>query len=285
MGQGQGSNESSKRRRLWLVVVGLSALVAALVVLATQQGGDGDGSLNAITAAAERTQEEPGGRTAMRAVFSSPGESFKMRGDGVFDAEERTQATMTFRRPGSDELIEMQMISSETTMFMSSDLFGPLPGGAKWMGIDLSSLGGSEAPLPTDSDAMGELALLETVADDVRKLGREHVRGVSTTRYRGVIDVSERAEQLREEGAKEFASEMEAGRPLRVDAWIDADGLVRSMRYVKVEREEEGEKAMTMSMRMDFFDFGIEPEIELPDPSEVFDATGVAEEEVGASSG
>lgn len=36
-----------------------------------------------------------------------------------------------------------------------------------------------------------------------------------------------------------------------------------------------------MDMRMDFFDFGFEPEIEVPDSSEVFDATDLTREKLG----
>jgi hypothetical protein len=257
-------------------------------VFAAQQGGDGDGagSLNAIAAAAERTQSEPGGRTALRTVIYSPAqsESFTISGPGVFDAEGRSRAILKFRRPESDELVEMQMVGSEDALYMSSDLFGSLPDGDKWMSLDLSSLQGSEAPVPTDGNALGELALLEAVADDVQKLGLEDVRGVSTTRYRGKVDNSERAEQLREGGAEELASEIDEGSPLRIEVWIDADGLVRRMRYVKVEREKGDENATTTDMRVDFFDFGFEPEIELPDSSEVFDATTIAREAAGLPS-
>lgn len=267
-------------------MVGLAILIVALVgTLAWQLGSDSDGggSLNAIAAAAERTQSESGGRTSIRTVVSSPARSepFTISGRGVFDADGRTRAIIRFRRPESDDLVEMQMVGSEDAMYISSDLFGSLPDGDKWMGLDFSSLPGSEAPVPTDGDALGELALLEAVADDVQKLGHEDVRGVSTTRYRGEVDNSERAEQLREEGAEELASKIEAGRPLQIEAWIDADGLVRRMRYVKVEREKGDEKATTTDMRMDFFDFGVEPEIELPDSSEVFDATAIAREATG----
>lgn len=277
--------EPSRHRLFWRAAAGLVILVGALVAFAWQQGdgGDGDGPLNAIAAAAERTQNESGGRTAMRTVISSPvqSESFTISGLGAFDAEGRTEATLRFRRPESNELVEMQMLASESAMYMSSDLFGSLPGGKEWMGLDLSFLDESEAPVPIEGDAMGELELLEAVADDVQKLGQEDVRGVPTTRYRGKVDNSERAEQLREEGAEELAAKLEQGRPLQIEVWIDADGLVRRMRYINVEREEGDEKATTTDMRVDFFDFGIEPEIELPDSNEVFDATTIAKEAAG----
>jgi len=287
MKSGPTGSEPSRRRPFWRAVAGLAILIVALVAFASQQGGDsdGDGPFNAIAAAAEETQNEPGGRSAMRAVISSPAasESFTISGHGVFDAEGRTREILTFRRPGSDELVEMQMMGDEAAIYMRSDLFGSLPGGHEWMGLDLSFLDGSDASLPTDGDAMGELALLETVADDVQKLGQEDVRGVSTTRYHGKVDVSERTEQLREEGAEKLASEIEEGPPMQIEVWIDADGLVRRMRYVKAERRKDGKKATT-DMRVDFFDFGTEPEIELPDSSEVFDATAIGREAAGLPS-
>jgi hypothetical protein len=44
-------------RRYWQALTGLSILIVALAVFAVRQGdGDGDGPLNAIAAAAERTQ-------------------------------------------------------------------------------------------------------------------------------------------------------------------------------------------------------------------------------------
>lgn len=263
----------------------MAIVIVALAALGWQQGdgGDGGGPLNAVAAAAERTRDEPGGRAAIHAVISLPEESksFTMSGRGVFDADGRSQMTMTFRPPGSDELAEIEAISDGVAVYMRSDFFGSLPDDAEWMLLDLSFLQESEAPLPTDGDAMGELELLETVADDVQKLGEEDVRGVPTTLYRGSIDVSERAEQLREDGADKLAAEIEGNRPLQVEAWIDADGLVRRMRYVQAE---QGEGATSIDMRVDFFDFGTEPVIDLPDSGEVFDATGIAKEGAGLPS-
>jgi hypothetical protein len=36
-------------------------------------------------------------------------------------------------------------------------------------------------------------------------------------------------------------------------------------------------------MRIDFFDFGIDPEIDVPESSEVFDATALARDKLGLS--
>ncbi len=170
----------------------------------------------------------------------------------VFDAETgRTRVVMMFPHPESDGSAEME--GDGTVMYMRSS--GSLPGGHEWMALDLSFGQELDTPLPANGDAKGELELLEAVTGDVR-----------------------------EEGEEDLASHIEEeGTPLQVEAWIDADGLVRRMRLVKSEPREGGEGSMTIDMRMDFFDFGVVPEIDVPEPSEVFDATALAQDEVGLS--
>ena len=281
--------EPSGRRRFWQAVTGLSILVVTLAVLAWQQGGDGErsGPLNAIAAAAERTQREPGGRAAMQAVVSPSDGSkpFTITGQMVYDDEtDRSRAVMTMPNPKSDGSVKMQMVSDGTVMYMRSSMFGSLPGGHEWMGFDLSLGRELDMSLPANGNAQGELELLEAVTGDVQKLGEENVRGVATTRYRGTLSVSENAERLREEGAEDLASYVEEeSTPMRVEAWIDADGLLRRMRFVKSQPQGDGEGSMTVDMRMDFFDLGITPEIDVPESSEVFDATAVVENELGIS--
>ncbi len=284
-----GSEPSRRRRprRFWRVVAGLSILVAVLALLAWQQGDDGggDGPLNAIAEAAERTQGEQGGRATVRAIASSPAgsELFTVTGEMVFNDETgRSRGVFqTVPSSGSGRSMKMQMVSDETAMYMRSRQFGPLPGGREWMALDFSSLGQEmDAPLPAGGDAKGELALLEAVTGDVQKLGKEDVRGVPTTRYRGTVDASENVERLREEGAEDLASRIEED-PLQGEAWIDADGLIRRMRFVKSEPGEGGEGPMTLDMRVDFYDFGISPEIDVPESSEVFDATSLVKDELG----
>jgi hypothetical protein len=255
-------------------------------VFAGVQEGGGDGPLNAIAEAAERTQDEPGGRAMMRAIVSSPAwsEPRRMTGQMVFNDEtERTRAVLTMPRPKPDGLVKLHMVTDEDVMYMRSSQFGSLPGGREWMALDLSfgaELG--DTPVPANSDAEGELELLEAATGDIRKIGKEDVRGVPTTRYRGTIDVSEQVERLREEGAEDLALYIEEkGKPFQVEAWIDTDGLIRRMRLVRSQPREGGEGLMTIDMRMDFVDLGITPEIDVPESSEVFDATGLARDELG----
>jgi hypothetical protein len=45
----------------------------------------------------------------------------------------------------------------------------------------------------------------------------------------------------------------------------------------------EGEGRTKLDMRVEFYDFGSIPKIEVPDPSEAFDATSLAREGAGLS--
>jgi hypothetical protein len=282
-------SEPSRRRRLWQAALGLSILIVALAVFAWQQGGDGDsdGPLNAIAEAAERTQREPGGRATLEAIVSSPvrSESFTMTGQMVFNDETgRSRAVLMVPDPESDSSVEMQFVGDGTMLYVRSSLLGSLPDGSEWMAVDLSLGQELKMPLPTSGDATGELELLEEVTGDVQKLGREDVRGVPTTRYRGTVGVSENAEWLRDAGAEDLASYIEEeGTPLQVEAWVDADGRIRRMRVVQSQPREEGEGTITVDMRIDFVAFGIVPEIDVPESSEVFDATALAQDELGLS--
>jgi len=274
---------------LWPLGVGLAVVIVVLAVFASQQGG-GDGAggpLNAIAEAAVKTQDEGGGRAAMRAVVTEPGRSepITMTGRVVYDAAGMASGTVTMPDPESSDSVKLEYVQDGAKMYMRSSRFGTLPEGRDWMGIDLSFGEGLDNSLPAGSDAKGELELLEKATGGVDKVGKENVRGVPTTRYRGKVSPSKSAKRWREVGAEKTASYAEErGVPLRIEAWIDAKGLVRRMRVVQLRPEEGGKGPTSMDMRIDFFDFGLEPEIDVPDSSEVFDATALVQEQLDASS-
>ncbi len=275
------------------LVLGLAVLAIVLVAIASLRGGDGDnaGPLapppNAIARAAERTQQEPGGHVEVHATYSSSDSEITMTGQGVYDAEgDRARMTMTFPDPDSGALEEMEVVGEGTVMYMRSSLFGSLPGGADWMSLDYSFGDDLETPVPAGGDAAGELELLEHATGGVQKLGTEKVHGVQTTRYRGTVGVSENAQHLRDAGGEKIAKVVEEkGGPTQVEAWVDADGRVRRMRVVGRKPDDEGKGPSTTDMQVDFVDFGTVPAITVPDSSEVFDATSLAEDELGVSDG
>jgi hypothetical protein len=234
-----------------------------------------------------KTQQQHGGRAALLGLVSSSTGSFSMRGQMAFDAEGRGKATLTVPPHGDlDHAVKVREVVDGTTVYFSSPAFGSLPDGSKWMSIDLLDGHEPSSPVPADGDAKGELELLEEATGKVEKLDSEEVRGVPTTHYRGTIGVARQVERAREYGDDELASILEKyARPAQVEAWIDDEGLIRRMRIVQRQPAHDGEEPATLDMRMDFFDFGLEPEIDVPDSSEVFDATDLAREDLQAGHG
>ncbi|MGN6201793.1 MAG: hypothetical protein ACTHNY_05255, partial [Solirubrobacterales bacterium] len=255
------------------------------VVFASQQGG-GDGAggpLNAIAEAAVKTQQEGGVRAALRGIVSQPGQSkpLVVTGHEVYADSGVARGIVTATDPKSGEPVKVEMVQDGTEVYMRSSSFGTLPDGKEWMGVDYSLGDDLETPVPAGGDALGELALLEKATGGVEKVGTEKVRGVSTTRYRGRISVAENAKRLRELGGEETAAFIEKeGSPLQIEAWIDAKGLVRQMRIVQTKAGEKGEDPTTTDMRIELYDFGIEPKIEVPESSEVFDTTSLVQEQL-----
>ncbi|HEV2856969.1 MAG TPA: hypothetical protein VGW80_01045 [Solirubrobacterales bacterium] len=230
-----------------------------------------------------KTQRQGGGRAVVRGVISEPGrfKSLTVTGHLAYDGSGLSRGTVTMPDPNSNDLVKVDMVQDGAKMYMRSSRFGTLPDGREWLGLDLSLGDDVSSSFPASGDAREELELLEQTAGGVDEIGKEDVRGVATTRYRSEISVSESANRLREEGADTMASAVEErGGPAQVEAWIDAKGLVRRMRIVQSMPGEEGEGPQTTDMRIDFFDFGLEPEIDVPDSNEVFDATSLAKEEL-----
>lgn len=277
------------RGRTWGVAAFLAIIGALLALFAWPSGeddGGGGGPLNAIAAAAERTQTQPGGRATIRARITPPDASaaFTMTGEIAYNGEGEV-GTIEFPNPETGEMVEMEIAYVGTMMYMRSDSFGSLPDDRSWIGLDISFGGELELPSPAGADVKGELETLESVSG-VRKLSEAEVRGTPTTRYGGVVSVSEQAANLRNEGAERVASWVEEnGSPQRMEVWIDAEEMVRRIRIVGSKPSEEGEAMTRTDMRMDFFDFGVVPEIELPAEDEVFDATSMAEDELDSSTG
>lgn len=261
------ADRSSRPRHLRWSAAGLVVLLIAGAILLTQQGGNGSGPLNAMAKAAEVTQSEPGGHIGVHGLIIKPGEPnpLPLTGRMVYDSEERTRGYMTVPDPKTGGKVKFLMAATGTHIYISSELFGALPGGRKWMGLDLpsNSSPGSSSPLGADDSAEQGFEMLEE-AGDVRRVGQEKILGVETTRYRGTLNPSD--------------GESSGGHP-QIEAWIDRQERVRRVRIVGSASRSN------VAMTMDFFDFGKVPPITMPAPSEVFDASSLLEDEAAPANG
>lgn len=277
--QPQPPAEDRLSRRLLQVAGLLSVLLIAVVVNALLEGGD-ENPLNPIAEAAERTQSQPGSRSDFEATYTSPAlaHPLLMSGRGVYNAVTgRSRATMT--APAATGTIEMDVVGDNRSIYMRSQpIAEEIPPGKQWLGIQPWLGQTAETALAGNGDAQGQLEMLGSVGGDVNEVGSAEVRGVPTTEYQGNVDLGHFADSLRKSGNEESAEEYERmaqlmPTPSTVYAWIDDNGLLRQMRLVMELPSPTPGTAVTMDMRMEFFDFGITPEIDIPAPAEVFDVT------------
>jgi hypothetical protein len=266
----------------------LSLLLILVVVNSFANGGEA--SLNPIAVAAERTESAPGARFTMKAIYTSPSlpQPVVAHGEGARNSETgRSRAAMSVEVPQAQSQIHVESIGDGTSIYMRGSALGSeLPEGKEWMRVE-PFLGHSESEaMLGGSDADSSLQMLGS-AGDVEKVGTEQVGGTSTTRYHAVVDLDDYAGALREEGKDEMADLYEkygelAPDPTEVEAWVDSRKILRRLRMVMAI--PTGGPTLTMDMRMDFFDFGARPRIELPDPASVYDATPALERELDAAS-
>jgi hypothetical protein len=257
--------------RKW-IGAGLAVVVIAIAAFVLAQGGGGGSSpLNAIAKAAEVTQHEPGGHAEIEArVTTSTGEGITESGAMTFDDSGKAEGTLTARGQSTGKEVEITSISSGTTAYMTSDAFGSLPEGKKWMEIDFSkAVKGQASPAPTQGSSPQEgLKILEHV-DGVEKLGEEDVNGVPTTHYSGTFPATEEV----------FGAKVDYSAP-RVDVWVDAQDRVRRMKIAVTTSVKESEGPTHTEMTIDYTDFERVPKIEVPAADEVFDITGEIESKV-----
>jgi hypothetical protein len=164
---------------------------------------------------------------------------------------------------------------------MRSAAFGQLPGGAQWMKLDLSEQVGGQMQSP---DPREQLKMLRS-SEDFEEVGTERVRGVQTTHYKATVDQSDEVERLRDEGEDAAADFMEqvieandGVDTVDVEAWVARDKTIRRMKMEIPFSLGTALAGSSMLMTMELYDFGIEPDIELPSDDDVFDATEIARE-------
>ncbi len=268
-------------RGLLTLAAGLSLLLILIVAISWLHGG-GSNPLNPIAEAAERTERSPGSRQSFEANYSSPAISRQivMRGVGVYNGQTgRSQATMTLPPPLRS--LRMEAVGDRSSVFLrSSVITAGLPPGKQWLGIEPMLGQSTESALEGSSNPKRQLEMLRAVAGKVETVGRQDVRGVPTTQYRSSFDLHDMAEFFDREGDQQTAQMYEQLASLNpsqieVEAWVDAKGLVRQSRVVMTLPAGPNRPAISMDMRIDYFDFGITPAIRLPQPSEVFNATPI----------
>jgi hypothetical protein len=270
--------------------ISLVAAAAAVVLVVAAglafglPGGSKDGApLTAIAQAALRTGDVSGARFSGTGTGSGSGFGMQMSFEGAYNTEtNRSEMRMETTTPGAPLIAAgmnpMVAVQDGLTMYMSSPAFSTmLPSGKRWMKIEVSEFGAEPLSGQVDAvDARAILSQLESVGGNPQAVGREKVRGVGTTHYTAELDPALPAEQLREAGNDLAADVLEGQDELAtVDVWIDREGLIRRT-AMQTAFQLPGQAGGSMSMTIDFYDFGAAPKISVPADTAAFDVTSLA---------
>lgn len=250
--------------------------------------GMDDQALDRVVEAAEATAEAGTVRFEITIETSdTPGQDgvqpISAEGEEDFDAQQRA---VTFQGAGGELL----------ALIDDTDVYVEVPGTEDdtWARVELDSLVagdvgfGGPAGLPFRS-AADNLQALQSAVVAAAEGGPEDVQDESMTRYDLTVDLTEAAEQAAEANQTwEALAEQSGITELDMQVWVDDSDLIRRVAYsldlsqAEIDAATEGAEVDAapqgvVTVVVDYFDFGADVEIELPDEDSIVD---IDEEEI-----
>lgn len=262
-------------------------VVAALAASVALAGcGEQTSPRDRLATAAETTFEEGSASFSMTMDMElgqeGSGMSFTTSGEGSVDMES-DRGRMEMSMPGAETALSLIFDGDVVYLRLPMNLQGSRP----WIRQDasqMSSIGPSQT-MGSRPDAW--LDALEDVQGEIRSLGSDTVRGTDVQGYA----FASRADDFwggSDTAATDSLPASLHGMEFPTRVWLDGGDRVRRMiveldmgRVMKAVQEMQGDSASrrglgamgamagTATMTVDFFDFGTEVEVSLPDSSEV----------------
>jgi len=287
--------------------IGFLHAIAAAIALALSGSGCGTSTaaLDPVAQAAEATSHLGGAHIALSVQVAAPGlpQPFTMSGQGFFNysSEEGTLSLDTTSLPAGVSAtlpsgpLHIEEIFKSSTIYVGSPLFaGKLPGGARWLKIDLGrfaqAVGFNLQQLAGgQSNPAQLLQYLKATSGSVELVGGGRVRGVATSHYRAAVDLGKVADVLPSSDRGQLHAALakliaQAGTSkIPVNVWVDAQHLVRRL-TLALSLSTGGQPAQ-VNMTMELYEFGPTPSLNPPPAGEVFDATQTALSGLRASGG
>ena len=230
----------------------------------------------AVLEAGAKTQAEQSARISFSGTITGGGADGTISGEGEFSGRQGRMTMDMSGLAGGQIAGEMEMIFDELLIYMKfpSEIMQGIPGGKEWIKVDLAMMGEQDAfdlqqiMQLSGTDPSQSLDLLRAAGTDFREVGEEDVRGVATTQYEGTVDLEKVAEQVPEEARESYRRLMELSGQTEIpmEVWIDEDGLTRRVRY-----EQTLGDGTTMDLTQEYFDFGVEVDVEPPPDEDVLD--------------
>ncbi len=241
----------------------LSAAITTAAVLAVGacgSSGTTDNSFTVVAQAAGKTAAAKNAKVFMELKLASSTQTITLQGGGVTDLAGGTFQVSLALPAGStvsgsiDELVVGNAVYLRFPAAMRSQTAGK-----EWVSITPSQAGTNTSANAFGQDLSAFLKALGAANHDVKTLGRAKVRGVQTTHYRAVIDLSKAAKtsQLGGKALDQYRA-MYGTKPVNEDVYIDDQGLARRVSMDLKPGWATGEQngPTSESITLDFYDFG-----------------------------
>ena len=221
---------------------------------------------------AARTARAGSARVAMHMTMSGvPGGTIQVDATGVVAFRSRAGAMrLRMTSPTTGSVLHIREITRWPVVYMRSSLFAGEPHSkGPWVKLDFARIErehGVNVNALANTGGNDPSEMLSTLAgesDSITTVGHATVRGVDTTHYRAVIDLSKvaaSAPPALRAAARRSEARLEAllGKHLMpVDVWIGADGRVRRVAYRTSVSIPGQAGALTTSVRLEMFGFGV----------------------------
>ena len=276
----------------------MKRLLPTLPLLAVALVLSGCGSKDALTLdpvaeAASKTTNAGSSRVSFESTMWLLGKEVSFDAEGLYDYEaQRGSLTMDMSAllPGASGLgtFELRQLGSTLYMRMPAVAGAFVPQGKQWLSLDLDAaldnagLGGFN-PANLQQDPSQFLTLLRASSIDVREAGYDTVRGAEVTRYTAKLDlrksIDASLDQLEltdeQESALRRAAEQLADQvgteTIPVEVFVDADGRLRRLNMDLSMTVQE--QRLALEQTVDYYDFGVEVDVDAPPASQVHDLT------------
>ena len=178
--------------------------------------------------------------------------------------------------------LEVEEIIEGLVLYMRSDAFSKgLPGGKKWLKIDLKEAGKKAGvdlaqlqQLSGGSSDPTQFLTYLAKAGDVRKVGAEEINGIPTTHYHATIEFAKLAGSA---GAAADSvrqlKQLSGLEKLPTDIWIDGDQHVRRQ---TVAISVQQPVATKFNLTIDYKRFGVPVDTTAPPADETADFADIA---------
>src|SRR4051812_31229649 len=261
-------------RRAWILMVA-PALVLGLAGAAC---GDKASAQTIVRSAATKTEDAKTAHLAMTVTTNAGGTPVNVTADGSIDLPGRKgELTMDLGQALVGK-VHVLMIGTSVFLQLPGALATQIPGGKQFLKVDVSQLGQQQGinlgALQQNPDATSQLDYLRGVSDDVHEVGKETVRGASTTHYRATVDLKKAAAASNSDAkaAIEQAEKVLGTVTFPIDVWIDGQGRLRKLTYSLDVSKAAGAKASgNVSLTLELFDFGVPVNVSAPPADQTAD--------------